>query len=48
MVGVSEVISLIRPGNDASARVAEKVGLAYDRDGVVAGTEFAIYRKELV
>ncbi len=34
---LSRVISMIHPDNDASARVAERVGMAYERDAIRPG-----------
>jgi RimJ/RimL family protein N-acetyltransferase len=40
------LISLIRPGNTASTRVAEKLGARHERDLELAGEAVALYRLE--
>lgn len=42
-LGLKRVISLIYPDNRASIRVAEKVGLAYERDATLHGHTVGLY-----
>ena len=42
-VGVSRLISVINPGNIASARVAEKIGMRLEIDGDVNGEPTLLY-----
>ena len=42
-LGVSRLIAIINPANVPSQRVAEKVGLAYERDAVYGGGPVRIY-----
>ena len=44
--GVTRLISLIRPGNDRSVRVAEKLGERYERDVEVRGLPTRLYALE--
>jgi RimJ/RimL family protein N-acetyltransferase len=41
---VDHVISLVRPENDASARVAEKLGMRVDREADYKGLRHRVYR----
>ncbi len=41
--GLSRLISLIRPGNLASVRVAEKIGETFEREVVVGGQPALLY-----
>jgi RimJ/RimL family protein N-acetyltransferase len=43
VVGAETVISLIQPGNEASIRVAERLGGVHDRNGTVVGKEVLVY-----
>ena len=43
-LGVDHVISLIRPDNAKSIRVAEKIGERYDRKIDLFGTPVSVYR----
>jgi RimJ/RimL family protein N-acetyltransferase len=44
--GLTRLISLIQPGNDASIRVAEKIGERYERDVEVRGNPTRLYSLE--
>lgn len=44
VLGVEDVISLIRPENRASARVAERLGESYDRTIELLGARADLYR----
>ncbi len=41
--GITRLISLIRPGNDRSVRVAEKIGETYEREVVLMGEPALMY-----
>jgi len=41
--GLTRLISLIRPGNDRSVRVAEKIGESYEREIVLMGQPASMY-----
>lgn len=43
-LGFTELISIIQPENKRSIRVAEKVGMAYERDFIFLGLPVKIYR----
>ncbi len=43
VLGLKRVVSLIYPDNRASIRVAEKVGLAYERDVTLHGHSVGLY-----
>ena len=45
--GLTRLISLIRPGNDRSVRVAERLGERYERDVEVRGKLSRLYSIEL-
>ena len=45
--GLTRLISLIRPGNDRSVRVAERIGERYERDVEVRGKLSRLYSIEL-
>ena len=46
-LGAAEVISLIKPENDASIRVAERLGESYRGTVDLAGVRVSVYRLEL-
>lgn len=43
-LGIDEIVSFTLPHNQASRRVMEKIGLAYDRDFVHVGLPHVLYR----
>ncbi len=43
IVGADQLISLIHPDNDRSIRVAEKVGMTFDREDLQDGTPVLVY-----
>jgi RimJ/RimL family protein N-acetyltransferase len=46
VLGAEDVISLIRPENTGSIRVAERIGETYDRTTELLGSEVRVYRIE--
>jgi RimJ/RimL family protein N-acetyltransferase len=46
VLGADEVISLIRPENTGSIKVAERLGETYDRSIQLLGSEASVYRIE--